>query len=197
MGNVQHREDCRWAVVWCNCSFHCAGACNRPVTTNWCTLGLACIGYAVADALLVGSEGMEVVVNLSECAATGKPKIRPGGKFTKSPGAKPGGKGGNGGDGGGGGDGPKPGDAGGPGAGKKFPKKIGDAERSASGTKCRLCGVDTIRHPKPHPRRSNLDHAIPKSRGGNNGLGNAQNTCQTCNLRKGAKTTREFLNGGR
>ncbi|MCP5335132.1 MAG: HNH endonuclease [Oceanospirillaceae bacterium] len=44
-----------------------------------------------------------------------------------------------------------------------------------------------------------MDHADPKSRGGNNTLDNAQNTCQTCNLDKGTKTTQEYLdylNGG-
>jgi len=96
---------------------------------------------------------------------------------------------------------PKPGSSGGPGEGKAFPKSVQDAARAESGNKCVFCGVDTIRSPKPHPRRSNIDHADPKSRGGNNTLDNAQNTCQTCNLSKGAKTTGEFLkfrkiNGG-
>jgi 5-methylcytosine-specific restriction endonuclease McrA len=34
---------------------------------------------------------------------------------------------------------------------------------------------------------------IPKSRGGDNTINNAQNTCRTCNRIKGAKTTEEFL----
>ncbi len=88
---------------------------------------------------------------------------------------------------------PKPGSSGGPGAGKPFPKKVQDAARQESGDRCVFCGDKTIRSPKPHPKRSNIDHANPKSRGGNNTQGNAQNTCQTCNLDKGARTTQEYL----
>ncbi len=86
---------------------------------------------------------------------------------------------------------PKIGQAGGPGAGKRFPESVKDAERAASGNRCRLCGVETTRQPRP--TQSNIDHAVPRSRGGANTLENAQNTCRTCNLRKGARTTEEFL----
>lgn len=48
----------------------------------------------------------------------------------------------------------------------------------------------------PVGNRSNIDHAIPKSRGGNKSAANAQNTCQTCNLQKATQTTEEFLNRG-
>jgi len=88
---------------------------------------------------------------------------------------------------------PKPGSAGGPGAGKNFPEKIKDQARAESGDTCVLCGKDTIRSKTPHPDRSNIDHSIPKARGGNNTLDNAQNTCQTCNLDKGTQTTEEYL----
>jgi len=84
--------------------------------------------------------------------------------------------------------------AGGPGAGKAFSEATKNAARAASGDKCVFCGIKTVRSPSPQPNRSNIDHAIPKSRGGNNTLENAQNACQTCNLKKGAKTTEEFLN---
>ena len=40
---------------------------------------------------------------------------------------------------------------------------------------------------------SEIGHAIPKSRGGNNSCNNGQNTCRTCNRRKGNKTTEEYL----
>ena len=88
---------------------------------------------------------------------------------------------------------PKVGSQGGPGAGKNFPKATKDAERAASNNSCRFCGVPTTRSAKPNPTRSNIDHAVPKSRGGNNTRANAQNTCQDCNLKKGKKTTKEFL----
>lgn len=86
---------------------------------------------------------------------------------------------------------PKPGSVGGPGAGKRFPESVKDAERDQSGNKCVFCGEETTR--EPGPNQSNIDHAQPKSRGGNNTPDNAQNTCRTCNLDKGAKTTEEYL----
>lgn len=89
---------------------------------------------------------------------------------------------------------PKEGSQGGPGAGKDFPETTKNAERAASNNSCRFCKTETTRSAKPSPTRSNIDHAIPKSRGGNNTAANAQNTCQTCNLKKGTKTTKEFLN---
>jgi len=88
---------------------------------------------------------------------------------------------------------PKPGSAGGPGAGRNFPERVKDQARAESGDTCVFCGRDTIRSKTPHPDRSNIDHSIPKSRGGNNTLDNAQNTCQTCNLDKGTQTTEEYL----
>lgn len=87
---------------------------------------------------------------------------------------------------------PKAGSAGGPGAGARFSQKTRDeAERQAKG-RCVFCGTETKRPAGPNQRQT--DHAIPKSRGGNNGIDNAQNTCRTCNLGKGAQTTQEFLN---
>jgi 5-methylcytosine-specific restriction endonuclease McrA len=79
---------------------------------------------------------------------------------------------------------------GGPGAGRRFPESVRDAARAESET-CVFCGVRTTR--QPGPTQSNIDHAIPRSRGGSNTLGNAQNTCRTCNLDKGARTTEEYL----
>ncbi|HEY2849000.1 MAG TPA: RHS repeat-associated core domain-containing protein [Gemmatimonadaceae bacterium] len=87
---------------------------------------------------------------------------------------------------------PKIGSAGGPGAGKDFSEAVKDAARAESGDRCVFCGDETVRSKTPEPNRSNIDHAIPKSRGGNNTIENAQNTCQTCNSAKGTKTTEEY-----
>ncbi len=86
--------------------------------------------------------------------------------------------------------GPKPGSAGGPGAGKRFSDVTKDAARAES-PNCVFCETTTVRG--HGPTQSTIDHAIPKSRGGNNTLANAQNTCRNCNLTKGTKTTEEFL----
>lgn len=85
----------------------------------------------------------------------------------------------------------KIGASGGKGVGKGFSNKIKDQARAESRDTCVFCGTKTTR--QPGPTRSEIDHAIPKSRNGNNSLDNAQNTCRTCNRRKGAKTTEEFL----
>lgn len=81
--------------------------------------------------------------------------------------------------------------SGGKGAGKGFSNKIKDQARAESRDTCVFCGTKTTR--QPGSTRSEIDHAIPKSRNGNNSLENAQNTCRTCNRQKGAKTTDEFL----
>ena len=88
--------------------------------------------------------------------------------------------------------GPKAGSAGGEGAKKAFSNKVKDQARKESSDTCVFCGNKTTR--EPGPNRSEIDHAIPKSRGGNNTIENAQNTCRTCNRSKGTKTTEEFLN---
>ncbi len=86
---------------------------------------------------------------------------------------------------------PKQGAAGGEGAGKPFPDKVKERARDESGNTCVFCGTETTN--EPGPTRSEIDHAIPKSRDGNNTQENAQNTCRTCNRQKGAQTTDEFL----
>jgi RHS repeat-associated protein len=85
--------------------------------------------------------------------------------------------------------GAKLGVAGGPGAGKAFRAWVKDAVRE-EGPACVFCGEPTTL--TPGPRQSNIDHAVPKSRLGNDTIENAQNTCRTCNLKKGNKTTSEF-----
>jgi HNH endonuclease len=85
---------------------------------------------------------------------------------------------------------PKTGQAGGEGAGKPFPTSVKDQARAESGNKCVFCGKKT--GPEPGPLKSEIDHALPKSRGGNNTIDNAQNTCRTCNRQKGAQSSEEF-----
>ncbi len=85
------------------------------------------------------------------------------------------------------------GSRGGPGAGKDFSKSTKDAAEVEANGRCVFCGKETIRTQGPHPDRRHTDHSDPKSRGGNNTLENAQNTCQTCNLEKRNRTTREYL----
>ncbi|HEX8438624.1 HNH endonuclease [Archangium sp.] len=89
--------------------------------------------------------------------------------------------------------GAKTGVRGGPGSGKRFPEGVKAAAEQESGGRCVFCDRQTTREPGPDQR--NTDHAVPKSRGGNNTLDNAQNTCRTCNLDKASKTTEEFLEG--
>ncbi len=91
--------------------------------------------------------------------------------------------------------GPKSGSSGGPGSGKRFSQPVKEAAEESAGGKCVFCGKETTR--SPGPKQRNTDHAVPKSRGGNNTLDNAQNTCRTCNQDKGTKTTDEYLGGGR
>lgn len=70
----------------------------------------------------------------------------------------------------------------------------GSAVKSAADQEtenCVFCGQKTTKEPGPLQR--NIDHAIPKSRGGNNTIDNAQTTCRTCNLNKGASTTQEYI----
>jgi hypothetical protein len=86
--------------------------------------------------------------------------------------------------------GPKPGSATPQGAGKAFPESVKERARQESSGRCVFCGKETTL--EPGPDRSEIDHSIPKSRGGDNSPANAQNTCRTCNRQKGAKTSQEF-----
>ncbi len=85
---------------------------------------------------------------------------------------------------------PKAGSANAEKAGKPFSETTKDKARDESGNKCVFCGKETTR--KPGPDQSNIDHSIPKSRGDDNTIDNAQNTCRTCNLDKGTQTTGEY-----
>lgn len=87
------------------------------------------------------------------------------------------------------------GSAGGSGAGKRFSP---DQNDQPEGTPFFYCDTPTSRSPGPH--RYNGDHNIPRSRGGNNSPENHINSCQNCNLSKGARTPEEWYeylrNGG-
>ena len=85
---------------------------------------------------------------------------------------------------------PKKGSAGGPGSGKNFSEKVKNMAREESDNTCVFCGTKTSR--EAGSDQSNIDHAIPKVKGGNNTMENAQNTCRACNLQKGTRTTEEF-----
>ena len=86
---------------------------------------------------------------------------------------------------------PKQGVSGGKGAGKGFPNSVKEQAREESQNTCVFCKTKTTK--EPGATRSEIDHAIPKSKGGDNSLENAQNTCRTCNRQKGTNTTKEFL----
>lgn len=77
---------------------------------------------------------------------------------------------------------------GGTGAGKRFGEGVKEDVRTGE---CVFCGKPTTRG--RGPSQSNIDHAVPKSRGGNNSAENAQEACRTCNLEKGTQTTEEYL----
>jgi len=80
------------------------------------------------------------------------------------------------------GGGPKEGSTGGPSAGKKPSEAQRQRILKENGGKCVFCG-------KPN---EHVDHAHPRSRGGNTMEENLQGTCAHCNLQKGAKTTGEY-----
>lgn len=74
-----------------------------------------------------------------------------------------------------------------------FSKKVKDRAREESWNRCVFCWKKTNTDKKSNPDKSEIDHAIPKSRWWNNTIDNAQNTCRTCNRKKSNKTTDEFL----
>lgn len=55
--------------------------------------------------------------------------------------------------------------------------------------KCYYCGIGVKRGINLH-----LDHKLPLSKGGQHEINNLVPACITCNLRKGTKTSEEFLN---
>jgi len=72
----------------------------------------------------------------------------------------------------------KPGSSGGPSAGKPFSQGVRQQVLDDNPSTCVYCHMDT-----DSPQ---VDHSIPKSRGGNATLDNGQTTCPWCNASKGA-----------
>lgn len=74
----------------------------------------------------------------------------------------------------------KPGAAGGPTAGQRFSTSVRDAAELENPTAtCVFCRTEGV--------ATHVDHAIPRVRGGNATLENAQLACPWCNLSKGAR----------
>jgi hypothetical protein len=71
----------------------------------------------------------------------------------------------------------KPGSSGGETAGKRFPQSVKDQALQENPDTCVYCGMKT-----DSPQ---VDHSIPRSRGGNATLENAQTACSWCNASKG------------
>jgi RHS repeat-associated protein len=88
--------------------------------------------------------------------------------------------------------GPKSGSQGGPGSSKPFSEKVKAEAKSQADGKCVFCGEKTDTGPASN--KGNTDHAIPKVKGGNNTIDNAQHTCAHCNqVEKKTNTTEEYL----
>lgn len=73
----------------------------------------------------------------------------------------------------------KPGSADGPTAGQRFPNSIKAQALEENGDTCVYCHMET-----DSPQ---VDHSIPRSRGGDATIENAQTTCAHCNASKGAR----------
>jgi RHS repeat-associated protein len=73
----------------------------------------------------------------------------------------------------------KAGSAGGESAGKVFPQSVREGALAENSGTCVYCRVET--------EVPQVDHAIPRARGGNATLENAQTTCPHCNASKGAR----------
>ncbi|MDO8604027.1 MAG: HNH endonuclease signature motif containing protein [bacterium] len=85
----------------------------------------------------------------------------------------------------------KAGSMGGETASKRFPDSVRNKAAEETGGACVFCGSRTSS--ERGPLQQNADHSIPKARGGNASLENAQNTCRTCNIEKSDATSGEFI----
>lgn len=84
-------------------------------------------------------------------------------------------------------------------SGKPFTKqqkqiiKERNAQENQGTNRCENCGVETVpgqKHEKgvtPPKNETQVDHKIPKVRGGPGDVDNAQVLCRDCNLKKGSK----------
>lgn len=73
----------------------------------------------------------------------------------------------------------KPGASGGATAGKRFPESVRRQALDENPSTCMYCRMESV--------SPQVDHAIPRERGGNATLPNAQTTCPHCNASKGAR----------
>ncbi|PWW67116.1 RHS repeat-associated protein [Actinokineospora spheciospongiae] len=74
----------------------------------------------------------------------------------------------------------KPGSSGGPTAGKRFPESVRQQALKENPSTCVYCRMET--------KTPQVDHAIPRVKGGDATLPNAQTTCPHCNASKGSGT---------
>jgi 5-methylcytosine-specific restriction protein A len=74
----------------------------------------------------------------------------------------------------------------------KYPKwqRIAAIVRARCDYTCQVCGW---RNPFPYPHAANrqmdIDHIIPRARGGTNDVDNLQLLCSTCNGKKGSRVS--------
>jgi 5-methylcytosine-specific restriction endonuclease McrA len=79
----------------------------------------------------------------------------------------------------------------------KRSRKIAVWERD--GFECRYCGRP-VALPEPETPAclwATVDHAIPRSKGGSNRIGNLVTACAPCNKRKADKSAAEFIDSGK
>ena len=83
------------------------------------------------------------------------------------------------------------GSSGGPKAGLRFPRKFNDQQ--PPNVPCTYCGKPTT--DEAGPDQLNGDHIIPRAQGGNAEPENFTPACRTCNLKKRARTPRQWYEG--
>ena len=76
------------------------------------------------------------------------------------------------------------GESGGPGEGKRFPSEGPQIRESMEGIPCAFCKQPTTNRPG-RPNSRERDHSDARSQGGNNSARNENQSCRTCNRKKG------------